>query len=161
LERAAADNFIQYYGTATWNGYYSGDLSLGSLLEIAREVAGSNHRFRFVQLPLNLGLQEALSQKQNSAPCMLKQAEDLGLTVIASASLMQGRLSQDLPDEIKEIMFGLATDAQRAIQFARSTPGICCALVGMRQLAHVVENLVLARVPPLTPDEYERLDSLI
>ena len=35
---------------------------------------------------------------------------------------------------------GLETDAQRAIQFVRSTPGIGTALIGMKSVAHVEEK---------------------
>jgi aryl-alcohol dehydrogenase-like predicted oxidoreductase len=41
------------------------------------------------------------------------------------------------------------TDAQRALQFARSTPGITCALVGMKTTAHAEENAALAKIEPL------------
>jgi aryl-alcohol dehydrogenase-like predicted oxidoreductase len=56
-----------------------------------------------------------------------------------------------------QMFLGLHTDAQRAIQFARSTPGISSALVGMRQVAHVVENLAISRIPPLASADYRRL----
>ena len=52
---------------------------------------------------------------------------------------------------------GLETDAQRAIQFTRSTPGIAVALVGMGQAKHVEENLGVARARPATLAEYQRL----
>jgi aryl-alcohol dehydrogenase-like predicted oxidoreductase len=52
---------------------------------------------------------------------------------------------------------GLATNAQRAIQFARSTPGISVALAGMGRWEHVVENLGVAKVPPVGRDAYLRL----
>ena len=48
-------------------------------------------------------------------------------------------------------------DAQRALQFTRSTPGIAVALVGMSQVRHVEENLALAAVPPLTEAQYTGL----
>jgi len=44
------------------------------------------------------------------------------------------------------------THAQRAIQFARSTPGNTTALVGMSQVAHVDENLALVPIAPSDPD---------
>ena len=75
-------------------------------------------------------------------------AESLGITVVASASLLQARLSNGLPDQVAENLPGLATDAQRAIQFARSAPGISSALVGMSNPAHVNENLGVAAVTP-------------
>ena len=49
---------------------------------------------------------------------------------------------------------GLRTDAQRAIQFTRSTPEIDVALVGMSDITHVKENLEMVKIPPATEDEY-------
>jgi hypothetical protein len=52
---------------------------------------------------------------------------------------------------------GLSTDAQRAIQFARSAPGIVSALTGMSNPAHVNENLGVAAVaPPTFPHGFQR-----
>jgi aryl-alcohol dehydrogenase-like predicted oxidoreductase len=156
LESAVSDGYIRYYGTATWAGYRSGVLSLQALADTARQVAGNNHHFRFVQLPFNLGMPEALIPSVEGVGSVLDLAADLGITVIASASLLQARLSRDLPGEIARMMPGLDTDAQRAIQFTRSTPGITSALIGMRQSAHVTENLGVAKIPPLTSAEYQR-----
>jgi aryl-alcohol dehydrogenase-like predicted oxidoreductase len=44
-----------------------------------------------------------------------------------------------------------------ALQFARSTPGVTSTLVGMRTIAHVEQNLRLARHAPATPEVIERL----
>ena len=52
---------------------------------------------------------------------------------------------------------GLRTDAQRAIQFARSAPGVGCALVGMSRIEHLEENLETARIPPLSREEMGKL----
>ncbi|HEY6138605.1 MAG TPA: aldo/keto reductase [Thermoanaerobaculia bacterium] len=142
LESAASRGAIRYYGTATWPGYIDGMLSLPALAAIAREVAGEAHRFRFIQLPFSLGMQEAL------AADVLNAARELGITVIANAPLWQGRLTSDHP-----------ADAQRALQFARSAPGIAAALVGMSSSRHVEENLAVAAQPPLTRREFERLRS--
>jgi len=76
---------------------------------------------------------------------------------VASASLLQARLTRDLPEAIGERLPGLNTDAQRAIQFTRSTPGITVALAGMSQATHVRENLGVGAVPPATADEFSRL----
>jgi aryl-alcohol dehydrogenase-like predicted oxidoreductase len=160
LERAVSDGFIRYYGTATWDGYRGGNLSLRALAEAARQIAGDNHHFRFVQLPFNLGMQEALRHPVEGGGCVLDLATELGITVVASASLLQARLSRDLPGEIARVMPGLDTDAQRAIQFTRSTPGIASALIGMREAAHVAENLGVAKIPPMTSAEYQRYSTV-
>jgi aryl-alcohol dehydrogenase-like predicted oxidoreductase len=59
---------------------------------------------------------------------------------------MQSKLAQDLPPAVREALPHLATDAQRAIAFVRGMPGVTTALVGMRELSHVAENLGAA--PP-------------
>jgi aryl-alcohol dehydrogenase-like predicted oxidoreductase len=149
-ERAAAGQ-LTYYGAATWGGFREGKLSLERLAAIAREVAGDGHRFRFIQLPLNLAMPEALTRG------VLADAAALGITVVASASLLQARLAQGLPAELAAKFPGLTTDAQRALQFTRSTPGIAVALVGMGQVAHVEENLALRDVSPLSEAEFTGL----
>jgi aryl-alcohol dehydrogenase-like predicted oxidoreductase len=53
----------------------------------------------------------------------------------------------------------LSTDAQSAIQFVRSAPGVCTALVGMSSLAHVEENLELAKTEPLPVEQFMQLFS--
>jgi aryl-alcohol dehydrogenase-like predicted oxidoreductase len=161
LERAVANRFIQFYGTATWHGYIGGGLSLTAIAEIARRIAGDNHHFRFIQLPFNLGMQEAQTFALEGDKSVLDVAAELGITVVASASLLQGRLSQNLPVEIASMLPELTTDSQRAIQFTRSTPGISSALVGMRNAAHVTENAALRTIPPLTFAEYQRYCSIV
>jgi aryl-alcohol dehydrogenase-like predicted oxidoreductase len=153
LEQLVADGAIRYYGTATWDGYRrpagaKDALDLARLSEIATEEGGTRHHFRFVQLPFNLAMAEA------STNGVLDRAAELGITAVASASLYQGRLSRDLPDALAEKFPGLTSDAQRAIQFTRSTPGIAVALAGMSRAAHVAENLGVAAVRPLTPSQY-------
>jgi aryl-alcohol dehydrogenase-like predicted oxidoreductase len=74
----------------------------------------------------------------------LHAATELGLSVVASATLMQARLTTDLPAALRDTFPALATDAQRAIAFVRSLPGVSSALVGMRSLDHVSENIAAA-----------------
>jgi aryl-alcohol dehydrogenase-like predicted oxidoreductase len=151
LEELAAAGQIKYYGAATWGGFREGKLSLARLAALAREVAGDQHKFRFIQLPMNLAMPEALTRG------ILADAAEHGVTAIASASLLQARLATGLPVELAAKFAGLRTDAQRALQFTRSTPGITAALVGMGQVKHVEENLALRDVPPLTEAEYTGL----
>src|SRR5216110_183508 len=55
--------------------------------------------------------------------------------------------------------FGLENDAQRALQFARSAPGITTALVGMSRAEHAHANAKLAGVTPATVEEFSKLFS--
>jgi aryl-alcohol dehydrogenase-like predicted oxidoreductase len=151
LELAVSEGRIHYYGTSTWQGYRhrqpSPDaLSLEALAGIAHQIAGHSHHFRFIQMPFNLAMPEAFANRVNKEN-VLDVAARLGITVVGSASLFQSRLCRNLPDEIRAQFPGAQTDAQRAIQYVRSTPGIAVALVGMSQPAHVRENLGLATVP--------------
>jgi aryl-alcohol dehydrogenase-like predicted oxidoreductase len=155
LERLASEQKIRWYGAATWDGFRKpGVLDLPRMAAIAAEEAGAAHHFRFIQLPFNLAMVEAFTGRPES---VLEQASRLGVTVVASATLLQTRLLDQMPDQLGELLPGLDTAAQRAIQFTRSTPGITVALVGMGQPDHVKENFGVARTPPVTPEEYLRL----
>ncbi len=166
LEEAAAAGTIRWYGTATWNGYRvppqeRGALSLAEVLAAAREAGGADHHFRVVQLPYNLAMPEAFTLANQRADeglvPMLRAAAHAGLYTMASASMMQGQLARGLPPELGAALPGLATDAQRALQFVRSTPGVGTALVGMKSLAHVDENAGVAATPPAPWEQFQRL----
>jgi aryl-alcohol dehydrogenase-like predicted oxidoreductase len=168
LERAVADGRIRFYGTATWNGYRQplgarDSLSLNEIVETAREVAGADHHFRVIQLPYNLGMPEAITEPNQIVDgeqlSLLMAADRLGITVMCSASILQAKLTQNLPSFVGEALVGLNTDAQRAIQFVRSTPGVTTALVGMSQRSHVEENLAVAKVPPASVEDFFKMFS--
>jgi aryl-alcohol dehydrogenase-like predicted oxidoreductase len=165
LEKATADGKIQYYGIATWNGFRQESkakdaMQLGELAEIARDVAGERHRFRFVQLPFNLAMTEALTlgnqNMKSGAKTVMEAAAELGITLVASASLLQGQVAQNLPAFVAEAL-GLANDRERALQFARSAPGITTALVGMSRTSHVEENSNVVAVAPAGIDQFGKL----
>ncbi len=156
LESAAEDGRIRMYGTSTWNAYRSASesrdyLSLTEMVRCARDVRGQNHHFGVIQLPYNLAMREAFALRNQQVGekllSTLEAADALGITVMASASMLQARLSRNLPESLDTHLPNLATDAQRAIQFVRSTPGVASALVGMSRPAHVEENLRLVEIP--------------
>jgi aryl-alcohol dehydrogenase-like predicted oxidoreductase len=168
LEGAVETGKIRRYGTATWSGYRQPAsapdfLSLPELAGIAREVAGDQHHFRVVQLPYNLAMTEAFTRANQplgaEAVSLLEAARHLDVYVMTSASIYQGQLAKNLPAIVAEFLPGLDTDAQRALQFVRSTPGIGTALVGMRQRGHVDENARVSGVSPLGWDEFQKLFS--
>ena len=165
LESAVSSGQIRFYGMATWNGFRQPEdaadyLSLTAIEQIAREVAGAMHRFRFVQLPYNLGMTEALTLANQpvhgpGVP-LIEAAEALGITLVASASLLQGKMTQGLPGFIGEAL-GLRTDTERALQFVRSSPGIATALVGMSRVEHVQASLRLLSEPAATSEQFASL----
>ncbi len=167
LEKLVTEGKIGAYGTATWNGYRirSGQqeyLSLQDVLRTAERAAGnSRHHFRAIQLPYNLGMPEAFILKnqtlgEKTVP-VLAAAQASGVSVFTSASMLQSRLAWNLPAEVAEALPGLKTDAARAIQFVRSTPGVKSALVGMKRKEHVKENLEVAGIPFGTPEAIQKL----
>ena len=162
LEGAVRDGKICWYGAATWTGFRQPatareHLSLPGLVGLAREVAGDGHHFGMIQLPYNLAMTEAITvanQRVGAAPVPVMQAaEQLGVYVMTSASILQGKLARNLPPALAQVLEGLRTDAQRALQFVRSTPGVGTALCGMRSLPHVEENASLVSVPPVPSEK--------
>ncbi|MCC6766653.1 MAG: aldo/keto reductase [Deltaproteobacteria bacterium] len=166
LEEAVDAGTIGCYGVATWNAFRvapdaADALALADLVALAASAAGRAHHFRVVQLPCSLAMTEALTSRNqpvgDHVGSLVEAADHHGLTVIASASLLQGKLTGPLPAVLAQAMEGCRTDPQRALQFVRSTPGITTALVGMRRRAHVEENLALAGLPPASREAYLRL----
>ena len=165
LESAAARGRIQFYGMATWNGFRQPKsardaMQLAEIVAIAKDIAGDAHRFRFVQLPFNLAMTEALTvgnqTLDSTDKTAMEAAQDLGITLIASASLLQGQVAQNLPPFVADAL-GLEDDAERALQFVRSAPGITTALVGMSRAAHVDANARLVQAAPAGVEQFRRL----
>jgi aryl-alcohol dehydrogenase-like predicted oxidoreductase len=155
LEECVESGEIGVYGCATWQGLrvepgVRGHISLVDLVMLAREVAGDAHHFRVVQLPINLAMPEAVRVPTQMLPgdnvvTVLEAARELGLSVVASATLMQAQLTSNLPPAVRELFPSLRSDAQRAVGFVRSLPGVTTALVGMKRVEHVDENLGAAK----------------
>ncbi|HLK86976.1 MAG TPA: aldo/keto reductase [Candidatus Binataceae bacterium] len=166
LERQVADGKIGVYGTATWHGYRLGAderqyLQLEELVQIATRIAGEGHHFRAIQLPFNLAMPEALTLANQQLPdrrgSALRAANSFGIAVCASATLLQGRLAHGLPAIMAQAFEGLTSDAQRALQFVRSAPGVNVALVGMKSPAHVDETLHALRRSPASMEAFSKL----
>jgi aryl-alcohol dehydrogenase-like predicted oxidoreductase len=165
LETCVKTGKIRQYGLATWNAFRvpagSRDyIDLHATTEIAREVAGAGHHFRFIQLPFNLAMPEAFVLANQSVGkktlSLLEAAGQLGVGVIGSATLYQGRLSHGLPPFVTQAL-GMKNDSENAIQFARSAPGITTSLIGMGHPEHVTANLKPALLPPARIEEWKKL----
>jgi aryl-alcohol dehydrogenase-like predicted oxidoreductase len=165
LEKMVKAGKLQYYGVATWSAFRVADSSrdymdLFELAKIAHEVAGEHHRFRFVQLPFSLAMPEAyglVNQRTGKEKMsLLSAATRLGITVMGSATLYQARLTQGLPDFVGSVL-GMKTDADNAIQFSRSAPGLTTSLIGMGREEHVAVNLKPALTNPTPAQEWKKL----
>jgi aryl-alcohol dehydrogenase-like predicted oxidoreductase len=165
LESAVAAGKIQFYGLATWNGFRQearvrDAMQLADIAMLAHDIAGDSHHFRFVQLPFNLAMTEALTLGNQTVAgrekTVMETASELDITLVASASLLQGQVARNLPAFVAEAL-GLEDDAQRSLQFVRSSPGITTALVGMSRVEHVRANTKLVDVAPATVDQFSKL----
>ena len=134
---------------------------LADVVAVAREVGGPDHHFRAIQLPYNLAMTEAFTRANQrigkDTVSTLEAAKRLDVYVMASASVYQGQLTRNLPPVITAYLPGLATDAQRALQFVRSTPGIGTALVGMKSIEHVDDNAAVAAAAPIPWEKFKSL----
>jgi aryl-alcohol dehydrogenase-like predicted oxidoreductase len=76
----------------------------------------------------------------------LQACADLGLAVVASAPLLQGRLTSGLPTALAETFPNCETDAQRALAFVLALPGVSAVSCGMSDPMHVEENLAVLQL---------------
>ena len=165
LESSVASKAIRAYGLATWNSFrddpkVNGYLSLKEMADIARDVAGDDHHFRFVQLPFNIAMPEALTRPNQMIDGklvpMVQAARALNIALITSAALLQGQLTKTLPPFIRAAL-GLQDNSSLALQFARSVPGLTTALVGMSNVQHVKANTQLVSVEPASREQFLKL----
>ena len=158
-ERRLADD-VGAYGVATWQAFrverddpmYLSLSEVVSRAEAAADAAGAAEcGFAAIQLPFNVAMADAFTlsaQGDDGDRSTLELAHDLGVDVFTSASLAQGELAASVPDHVAGELGG-DTPAQRAINFARSAPGVTCSLVGMSRRDHVEENVAAGTFDPL------------
>jgi aryl-alcohol dehydrogenase-like predicted oxidoreductase len=165
LEGQVEAGSIAYYGVATWSAFRLAEgardyISLEEVGALARAAGGDQHHFRFVQLPFNLAMPEAFGlanqRVEKQMMSLLGAASKLGIAVVGSATLYQGRLTHGVPDSVRRVL-GLHADAENAIQFSRSASGLITALVGMARREHVTANVKVASVPPTPAEKWNRL----
>lgn len=160
---------IRFYGVATWDGLRvprgaENHLDLGRLWHLAEAIGGPRHGFRWVQAPLNLGMPEAFlaptQELDGQRLTLLEAAQALGLSVQASASMLQARILREVAAQqgaLAGALPGCATPAQLALHFTRSCPGVTVALCGMGRASHVEENLPVMALPKADPEALRAL----
>ncbi len=163
LERRRAAGDIGGYGVATWEAFRvprgnDAYLSLPAVVDradaAADAVGADDNGLIAVQLPFNVTMADAVTVDAHRHPTderdvsALEYAQAADLDVVASAALAQGSLAASIPAEIDAELDG-ETPAQRAINFARSAPGVTAALGGTSSPAHVPENVAAGTFEPL------------
>ena len=168
FEKLADEGLFKSYGVAVWNGFTAENdeiISLEKLVEIAIKVGGENHRFKYIQLPFNMGKTNAytsLTQKVDNEECsIINAAHKLGIGVISSSSLLQMNLfKKSFSAETGVVLdstMTLKSDIQLALQFVRSTPGIVSSLFGSKVPVHIKENCEISNVKSVKREKYDLL----
>jgi hypothetical protein len=129
LEAAVARGAIAAYGLATWHGlllpyWERGHLSIMDVFQTAVDVGGPDHHLRGIALPYNVALGEAKGLESQFGP------DSTPLAVRHAARHGHGRVHRSrwcraatpTPPFFRQAS-ALTTDAQRCLQFARSTQG--------------------------------------
>jgi aryl-alcohol dehydrogenase-like predicted oxidoreductase len=176
LEERRAAGDLGAYGVATWAAFrvppgHDQYLSLAEVIaraERAADAAGASEPgLAAIQLPFNVTMADAFTvaahgnaesvdatgvdgeaEGEDGPRSALRYAHERGLDVFASASIGQGDLARSIPPEIDAELAG-DTPAQRALNFARSAPGVTAALVGSSRPEHVAENVAAGTFDPL------------
>ena len=170
-EKYRARNKLRYYGMATWTCFRVPNdsneyLSLEEVVKLAEDVNEGGldkSGFRFIQLPYNLAYSEPLLLKNQTVGnqenlTILEAASKLKIGVFTSIPLFQGRLLRANIPSYKE---DLTDPVAKIVQVIRSTPSVIAPLIGQKRPEHVEQNLRLASVPPLQPEEYKRAINIL
>jgi aryl-alcohol dehydrogenase-like predicted oxidoreductase len=158
FETLVDEGKIRRYGIATWNGFLYDEghteyLSLKDMVDIAEEVGGKDHHFRYIQSPYNLAKPHAYNYSNQKGPdgryyTLMQAVQGYGMNLVGSSSLLQMNLFKGKFDP--KIGKALGTeelnDVSSALQFARSG-GMVSALFGAVDPQHVEDNLILAYLP--------------
>jgi aryl-alcohol dehydrogenase-like predicted oxidoreductase len=174
LEQAVQENKIRCYGISTFEGMRAetdGALfqSLAALLGLAEKAAqlvqgepGARHSFRLLQLPFNQAQPEGFTRFNHATghgnvASALQAAFQLKVYVMASHTLGKGQLAMQAATAVRSALPALVNDAQRALQYNRSTPGLGTSLAGISTPAHLDDLLAVARLPPMLRESYLQL----
>lgn len=171
FEAMVQEGKIKAYGLAVWNALTYDEsneehINLEAVFDVACKVGGSNHHFKYVQLPFNIAKTHAYSlptQKMNDGNIytVLQVAHKLGLGVLSSASLLQMHLfKRAFKPEVGYLLdskMELQSDVQLALQFVRSTRGIVSSLFSSIDPEHVKNNLGIANVNATNLSKYNLL----
>jgi len=154
-----------------------------SRAEAAGEAVGpdDDHGFEAIQLPFNVAMADAFTRRNQRPPggdsggdptddpagdptgdpdaepvSTLELAHEAGLSVVTSASLGQGELAVEgaIPADVDATLAG-DTPAQRALNFARSAPGVTSSLVGASDPDHLRENVAAGTFDPLGASAFD------
>ncbi len=138
LEKQVDKDNIRFYGMATWRAFQvdrkeTSYISLKNVLDVAKEVAGNNHHFKFVQIPCNKSYPDGAVKKtqdiEGRALSAIEAACELGLFTTISIPLDMGKIP------------GEGLPASEILRQATETKGVFSVMVGMKKQSHMEENI--------------------
>ncbi len=168
FEKLVEEGKIRHYGIASWNAFlyeegHTEYISLKEMVEIALEVGGNQHHFKYVQSPYNIVKTQAYNYTNQQGPdgkyyTLMQMIHGYNLKMVASSSLLQMNLFKGRFDENISKALGTSelTDIASALQFARMG-NVVSALFGAVDPAHVEDNLLLAYVPNASQEGMDRI----
>ncbi len=168
FEKLVEEGKIRHYGIASWNAFlyeegHTEYISLKEMVEIAVEVGGKGHHFKYVQSPYNIAKTQAYTYSNQLGPdgkyyTLMQVLHGYGLKMVASSSLLQMKLFKGRFDLNISKALGTQelTDVATALQFARMG-NVVSALFGAVDPLHVEDNLLLAYAPNTSKEAIDGL----
>lgn len=168
FEKLVQEGKIRNYGIACWNGFLYDEthteyISLKDMVEIAQEVGGKDHHFKYVQSPYNIAKADAYNFSNQQGPdgryyTLMQAVNGYGLKMMASSSLLQANVFKSKFDSKVGDLLGTSelNDVASALQFARMG-NVVSALFGAVDPKHVEDNLLLAYIPNATKENMVQL----
>ncbi len=174
LEKECERGRIRYYGVSSNTFPVTPQepdfTSLERIIQIANDISPLHH-FKIIQLPFNLIENGCVTNRVHAdglSAVEVARRHNLGLLVNRPLNAIQGsnlvRLSEENPQaamlktlvgEVERDWVPAETLSQIAVRALRSTLGVTCALVGMRETVYVDDMLAeLQRSCPII-DRYE------
>jgi len=174
LEQAVKDKKLRYYGISTFNGFrvetddplFQSITSMQGHAEKAAKLVWQDeqakHHFKVVQMPFNQVMLEGFTRFSHATghgniASTIQAAFQLKVYLMASHTMFKGHLAQQCTDTVMQALPQLENDAQRALQFNRSTPGLGTSLVGVSTPQHLDDVLAVAKIPPMEKTEYLKM----
>jgi hypothetical protein len=124
---------------------------------VATGTLGVKSTFRAIQPPHNLAMPEALTNKTSRSMDDAVTVRYAGIWDLCDVqpSILQSRLTVGCLMSGRR--FSNLTPLPSVPSNSCSSPGVGSALIGMKQVRHVEENLAVAKVPPASLEQFMQL----
>ena len=161
LEEAVVKGQIKDYGVATWHGFNGSGLDIQQFLGIAQNVAGSNHHFRVIQLPLSMVNITPLYEAHCHYKGILREARDAGLKIQASSPLHRGELPKLISPELANIIRKNVSPAIACYLFTFSSPYVDRMLTSPSNVTQFQDLLDIKENSLLSPEELSHIIKIL